>query len=611
MIGRVLQRGKRVSGLLWYLYSPGKTCAHSNPHLVSGWRHPAELEPPVRVNGKRDFRRLTGLLEQPLAGLGDRAPAKPVWHCTVRAAPGDPELGDGAWMRIAGEIMHRTGLSRYGEEGQGVRWVAVHHGENHIHIAATLARQDGRCASLHNDYYRISEALRDIEKEYGLQVVVRADRTAAHRPTRSEQEKAARAGRPEPPRVTLQRQVAAAAAGTRAEPDFFADLEKRGLRVRLRHGTHNPGEVTGYAVGLDGDATATGDQIWYGGGKLASDLSLPKLRRRWPEPGERTHHLHDEADGARPRLSGHGMTARSSRAVLRREVTMCAAAARSESEFFAGLDAAGLLVRLRHIPTQPSQVTGYAVSLPGMTHWDGQQVWYGSQALDGQLSLGALRRRWQEGRPGTPPAPDVFADADSRDIFRYATTVAADAARQLRGPPAAARSADIAWAAADVLTAAAQATGSPELQQAADGFSRAARACWGRIPPPSHGGAALRTAAYLLATCTLPGTRRRIDRLALFSALAGLAREVGELRRAQHRLLQASAAHGAAAVLAAAMVTSGQAAPVGPATLDFPSPAAAFRPAAPTTGPRRAGRPRSARHCPRPGPSRAGPGPAR
>ena len=179
------------------------------------------------------------------------------------------------------------------------------------------------------------------------------------------------------------------------------------------------------------------------------------------------------------------MTARSSRVVLRREVTMCAAAARSEREFFAGLDAAGLLVRLRHSPAQPTQVTGYAVSLPGMTHWDGQQVWYGGQTLDGQLSLGALRRRWQAGRPGTPPAPEAFAAADTRDIFGYATAVAAEAARQLRVSPAAAQSADIAWAAADVLTAAAQATGSPELQQAADGFSRAARASWGRIPPPS------------------------------------------------------------------------------------------------------------------------------
>ena len=610
MIGRVLQRGKRVYGLLWYLYSPSKECVHSNPHLVSGWRHPAELEPPLRDNGKRDFRRLTSLLEQPLALLDDHAPAKPVWHCTVRAAPGDPNLGDGAWMRIAAEIMHRTGLSRYGEEDQGVRWVAVHHGENHIHIAATLARQNGRRARLDNDFYRIGEACRDIEKEYGLQVVARADRTAAKRPTRAEQEKAARAGRAEPPRVTLQRQVAAAAAGTRSEPEFWAALDKRGVLVRLRHSTHNPGEVTGYAVGLDGDTTASGEQIWYGGGKLAPDLSLLKLRRRWPEPGERTHHQHSAADGARPRLDGHGMTARSSRAVLRREVNTCAAAARSEEEFFAGLDSAGLLVRLRHSPTQPAQVTGYAVSLPGMTHWDGQQVWYGGQTLDGQLSLGALRRRWQQGRPGTPPAPEAFDAADTRDIFGYATTVAAEAARQLRVSPAAAQSADIAWAAADVLTAAAQATGSPELQQAADGFSRAARASWGRIPPPSTGGAALRTAAYLLAACAPPGTRRRIDRFALISALAGLAGAVAAVREAQNRLLQAAAAHSAAAALASAAATDGPEAPPRLASVDFPLPAAPFWLAAPTSGPGRARRPSSVRR-PRPGPARAGPGPAR
>jgi hypothetical protein len=72
--GRVLKRGKQVYGLLRYLYSPGKSCLHSNPYLVPGWRHPAELEPPEHEDGKRKFRRPTRLLEQPLAGLGDRAP---------------------------------------------------------------------------------------------------------------------------------------------------------------------------------------------------------------------------------------------------------------------------------------------------------------------------------------------------------------------------------------------------------------------------------------------------------------------------------------------------------------------------------------------------------
>jgi len=475
---------------------------------------------------------LTGLMEAPLAVLSDRAPAKPVWHCVVRAAPGDPNLGDGAWMRIAAEVMHRTGLSRHGEQDQGVPWVAVHHGDNHIHIVATLARQDRRRAHLHNDYYRIGEALRDMEAEYGLVVVARADRTAAKRPTRAEREKAAHADRPEPPRVTLQRQVASAAAGTRSEPEFFAALNKRGLRVRLRHSAPNPGEVTGYAVGLPGDVTAAGDQIWYGGGKLAPDLTLPKLRQRWPEPAGRLHQQDGQAVGARPRLDAHGMTAASARAALRREVSMCAAVARAERGFFASLETAGLLVRLHHGTGRPAEVTGYAVSLPGMVHHgDGQQVWYGGQTLGGQLSLSALRHRWQAGLPGISPGPEAFADAGTRDIFGYAAAVAADAARQLRISPTAAQSADIAWAAADVLSAAAQATGSPELQQAADGFSRAARASWGRIPPPSPRGAALRTAAYLLAACVPDRSRRTITRLTLISSLAGLARAVAHRRR--------------------------------------------------------------------------------
>ena len=83
--------------------------------------------------------------------------------------------------------------------------------------------------------------------------------------------------------------MAAAAAGRRSEPEFFAALDKGGLRVRLRHSARNPGEVTGYAVGLPGDVSAAGEQIWFGGGKLAPDLTLPKLRQRWPEPARRGH----------------------------------------------------------------------------------------------------------------------------------------------------------------------------------------------------------------------------------------------------------------------------------------------------------------------------------
>ena len=609
MIGQILERGSKLGKLLYYLYGPGKACEHVNPHLVSGWRHPAELEPPLRPDGHRDFRKLTGLLLQPVALLGGRAPADPVWHCAVRAAPEDPDLGDGAWMRIAAEVMDRTGLSRYGEEDEGVRWVAVHHGDNHIHIVATLARQDGRRASLDNERWKVVAAMRDIEAEYGLRVVDGPDRTAARRPTRAESEKAARAGQAEPPRVTLRRHAAAAAAGARSEPEFFAALERRGVQVRLRYSEHNPGQVTGYAVTMAGARTAAGDPVWFGGGKLAPDLTLPKLRLRWPEPGKRAHR---QAAGpgtaqARPRLHGGGMTDGPGRAALRREVAAAAAGARSEPEFFTGLETAGLMVRLRYGNTRPGEAAGYAVSLPGMTHHrDGTQVWYGGQTLDARLGLGTLRRRWRAGRAGAPPAAADFTGAETGGIFSYAAETAADAARRLRAGPGPDEAADIAWAAADVLNAAADATGSAELRRAADGFDRAARAQWGRIPPPSAAGSALRTAAYLLALPVPGGTRRKITRLALVAALAGLAGAVTDLRQAQQRLLQAAAARRAAAGLAAAAAGPGPAGgPARLATADTPRPPAAARPAAARPG---RGRTPPRRPAPRPGRS---PGPRR
>jgi hypothetical protein len=89
MIGKVL-RGERPEGLIYYLFGPGKHEEHADPHIVAGGRHPDELEPPLRQHGRRDFRRLSGLLKQPHAALGPRGLDRPVWHCVVRAAPEDP-----------------------------------------------------------------------------------------------------------------------------------------------------------------------------------------------------------------------------------------------------------------------------------------------------------------------------------------------------------------------------------------------------------------------------------------------------------------------------------------------------------------------------------------
>jgi hypothetical protein len=280
MIGKVL-RGRSVAGLLYYLFGPGRREEHTDPHLVAGWRQPAELEPPLRPDGRRDFRRLNGLLNQPQAALGPRGFAQPVWHCVVRAAPEDRMLSDAEWGRLARDILHRTGLSPRGQDDEAVRWVAVRHAPEHVHIVAVLARQDGTRPSCWNDYYRVREACQAAEEGYGLRRTAPGDRTAGRRPTRAEHEKARRYGRPEAPRITLRRDVSTAAAGAGNEEEFFASLGEAGVQVRLRYSIHTPGQVTGYAVALAGDTARAGGLVWFGGGKLAADLSLPKLRARW------------------------------------------------------------------------------------------------------------------------------------------------------------------------------------------------------------------------------------------------------------------------------------------------------------------------------------------
>lgn len=278
MIGKV-SKGAKVGGLLRYLFGPGRANEHTDPHLVAGWDDPARLESPSTEAGKRDFRRLTSLLEQPIAAAA-RPPAKPFWHCSVRVAPTDRHLTDAEWAEVAQDVVHRTGFAPKDDDG-GCRWVAVRHADDHIHLVVTLARQDGRPARTSNDFYRVGEACRWAEQRFGLTTTAPRDRTATKRPTRAETEKSSRHGHRESPRVALRREVRTVAAAAAGPSDFLARLTMAGLLVRERRSDIDPMQVTGYAVALPGDRSATDQPIWFGGGKLAADLTLPKLRTRW------------------------------------------------------------------------------------------------------------------------------------------------------------------------------------------------------------------------------------------------------------------------------------------------------------------------------------------
>lgn len=581
MIGRVLPRGENIRGVLQYLFGNGRHNEHTNPRIVAGWRDPADLEPPRRADGKRNFTPLATKLELPVRYAKKKVADKYVYHLIVRAEPGDPHLGYGAWKEIATEIMHRLGLSVRGREDKGVCWVAVHHGDNHIHIVATLAGQDKLPVWPRNDYWRLGESLRDIEVAYGLSVRVRADRTAPKALTRAEMERAKRTGRT-PDRVVLYRHVRTAAAAARDEDGFFAALATRGVLSWRRYSPGRPEEAVGYCVALADpprrpqrapDGQPGDGRVWFAGGTLAPDLTLPKLGRKW----------------SGPRLSGQGMTRKVAEVAITREALRAARAAWSEIEFFTLLARAGLTARLRLAQGEAGHFTGWVVTLPGLTDSSGQPAWLEGDTLSPALELGRLRARWQAGQPGAVPGPDYFTGAARTEVYEHAARVAALAAADLE----AGRPADTAWAAADLLTAVAAVTGNAELDEAAEEFTRAARAAWGRVPAPTPNGQMLRTAAYLIASCrrTSHHALARAVRV-LLTALASLARTLAKLRTAQARPQQATAAVTAAAQLVslAATIDYGETVP-GVAAIAFPGSHPAGRPAAAAerasrTGPR-------------------------
>ncbi|MFG2863132.1 mobilization protein [Streptomyces sioyaensis] len=269
-----------------YLFGKGRANEHIDPHLVASWNDfaPDPGRSPHR-NPKDVADQVAAQLDQPVKMLGDEAPKHTVWHCPVRAAPEDPILTDEQWADVARRIVAAVGIAPDGDE-EACRWVAVRHADDHIHIAATLVRQDGRRPSRGYDQRAVQKEARRIEVDYGLRRLKPGDGTAAKRPTSKEHFKAKRQGQDATAREVLRLRVRRAVAAASSEAEFFALLEATGVTVRPKVGPS--GDVLGYSVALPGDVNKVGEPVWFSGSTLASDLSLPKVRQRLadaaPEP---------------------------------------------------------------------------------------------------------------------------------------------------------------------------------------------------------------------------------------------------------------------------------------------------------------------------------------
>lgn len=181
MIPRVRPRSASAREVLRYLFGPGENGEHHDQRLIAAWETAAiggvaELQPP-RTGDGLSLARLAGLLEQPVLA-GNNPPDRPIWHRSVHNHGDDPLLPDEQWVQIAVAFIEGVGLAPAGDRASA-RWVAVRHGDDHVHLVATLVRQDGPTVWPRNDYLRCQSVARQLEDLLGL-------RTGGPRPAEAE-----------------------------------------------------------------------------------------------------------------------------------------------------------------------------------------------------------------------------------------------------------------------------------------------------------------------------------------------------------------------------------------------------------------------------------------
>ncbi|MFJ9355698.1 relaxase/mobilization nuclease domain-containing protein [Streptomyces mirabilis] len=289
--------GSSTLGLINYLFSKGRRDEHTDPHIVAAWDMAGAPDPGSNPEATYTqlARRLDHHVDLRTRELGGKQPPQHVWHCPLRTAPGDRYLTDAEWAEVARRVVAATGIAPEGDD-KACRWIAVRHADDHIHILATTVRADGRRPRTNRDGWRAQRECRKIEAEFGLRRLKSGDLTAPRTPTGAERAKAERQGREETAREWLREQAYAVAAVVRSIDEYFTVLRSLGIQVRPRIGPET-GEVTGYSLSAPGD-TANGEPVWYGGSKLAPDLSYNRLCERLPtqDVADRPQQVADPAE---------------------------------------------------------------------------------------------------------------------------------------------------------------------------------------------------------------------------------------------------------------------------------------------------------------------------
>jgi hypothetical protein len=279
MIAKVTQ-GASGRTLIRYLLGPGRANEHTDQRVITSGI----------VMGVEEGRTLNAAevsdLGAALDAANDTYRAHPagghIWHVSLSLPAGDNQLTDEQWAEIAQVAVEAIGFERDGNEPAA--WVAIGHGNSakgnqHIHIAASLVRADGSRVDIWQSKRTLSHLCHELERTYGLTIVEGREGGGMPGLSRAELERTAREQLAEPPRFTLAHIVRTASVASQDESEFVRRLRGSGLLVQPRFEIGGEEAVVGYSVAI---RSAVGEKpIWFGGGKLAKDLTLPSLRQYW------------------------------------------------------------------------------------------------------------------------------------------------------------------------------------------------------------------------------------------------------------------------------------------------------------------------------------------
>ncbi|MGC5225117.1 relaxase/mobilization nuclease domain-containing protein [Micromonospora sp. DT81.3] len=286
-----------------YLAGEGRANEHTEQHLVAGdsaimamhgyavldhvaAREIARSLDTPRVAYEVEVTRAVRIEDPDTGELHTERVAADVWHCSLSLHADEGSLSDEKWGEIAQQLVDRMGFTEASGKA-ACRWVAVRHGfstngNDHIHVAVSLVREDGTKAATHNDFRRAQDVCRQLEREHGLTPLESRERGMGERGVKpAELSRAVREGRVEVDAHRLERSVRAAAIASVDEGEFVRRLRRAGVLIRPRFAAGRDDVVAGYSVALR--PAEGGRPVWFGGGRLARDLTLPRLREGWPD----------------------------------------------------------------------------------------------------------------------------------------------------------------------------------------------------------------------------------------------------------------------------------------------------------------------------------------